>query len=815
MELPKKYSFKDIESKWKTYWKEKKIITFSKQGDNVYSADTPPPYVSGKMHMGHAISYSQGDFIMRFKRMKGFNVFFPFGTDDNGLPTERYIEKLKKLDSKKMAREDFVKVCSETVKEILPELVQPWIDLGISADFENAYSTIDDTSIKTSQLSFIDLHEKELVYRTSSPTVWCTKCQTAIAQAEFENIEKNSHFHDIAFHDEEGNELIIATTRPELIPACVGIFAHPEDKRYTHLKGKNAVVPILDYKVPIKFDESVALDKGTGLMMVCTFGDKEDVEKWHKYKLDLRVILDEKGMLNELAGPYKNLKILDARKQIVIDLEEKGFLKSSKQISHNTNVHERCGTEIEFLKTSQWFINVMDHKEKLIKAGDDINWYPTHMKTRYTHWVENLNWDWCISRQRHFGVPFPVWYEKDTGKPIIARKEDLPIYPMTHKPAWYAQETGKSNDNLIAEMDVMDTWATSSVSPQIALKWPDLSETEFKKVFPMTLRMQAHDIIRTWTFYTIVKGLYNNNTIPWKNIMVSGFVLDKHGKKMSKSKGNTIDPVKIIDLYGSDTVRYAASVVKLGEDQPFHDKYLETGKKFVTKIFNAAKFAHMHLEDYDGKALHVSKISSIDKWLVSKLNTTIHEADKALDTYEYAKARTIIERFFWDDLCDNYLEIVKDRLYKPELHGDDARYAGQMTLYHVLLNTLKLLAPYVPYITEEVFSWKFANDLNVKSIHTESWPTFSEELVFADEEAAGEVAKQIISFGRQEKNAAGVSQKHQFTSANYFGNKNLLELVKNDLDMTLSAGQIETSTITDSEEVKFEGTLAPKEEKKE
>jgi valyl-tRNA synthetase len=810
MELPKKYSFKQIEEKWKTYWDTEHIFVSTKEGNNVYSVDTPPPYVSGKMHMGHALSYSQGDFIMRFRRMKGHTIFYPFGTDDNGLPTERYIENLKKLDSKRMPREEFVRICGETVKELLPELVQPWIDLGISADFKNAYSTIDDTSIKTSQLSFIDLYEKKLVYRTSSPTVWCTKCQTAIAQAEFENIEKQSQFHDIAFHDEEGNELIIATTRPELIPACVGIFAHPEDERYKHLKGKNAVVPILDYKVPIKFDESVALDKGTGLMMVCTFGDKEDVEKWHKYDLDLRVVIDEKGVLNELAGPYKELKILDARKQIVTDLEEKGFLKSSKQISHNTNVHERCGTEIEFLKTSQWFINIMNHKEKLITAADEINWYPSHMKSRYTHWVENLNWDWCISRQRHFGVPFPVWYEKDTGNPIIARKEDIPIYPISKKPSWYTKETEKSEDNLVAEEDVMDTWATSSVSPQIALNWPDASKEAFEETFPMTLRMQSHDIIRTWTFYTIVKGLYNNNRIPWKNIMISGFVLDKHGKKMSKSKGNTIDPVKIMDLFGADAVRYAASAVKLGEDLPFQDKYLDTGKKTVTKLFNAAKFAHLHLEDYTGEELDTSKITAIDKWLVSKLNTTIQQATTYLEVYEFAKARASIERFFWDDLCDNYLEIAKDRLYKPDKYGDEARYAGQMTLYHAMLQVTKLFAPYLPYVTEEIFSWKFAQDLEAQSIHTQPWPTHSVQHQFSREEQAGEIAKEIIALGRQQKNQHEVSQRHEFLSAELKGPKDSVTLVQKDIDMTLSIAQ---STIIDETEPGFIGILAPKEAK--
>ncbi len=383
MELPKKYKFKEIEEKWKRYWKDTNTYVSTTKGDKLFSVDTPPPNVSGKMHMGHALSYSQGDFIMRFKRMTGHTIFYPFGTDDNGLPTERYIEKLKKIDSKSMSREEFVRMCNDTVKEVLPSLVQPWKDMGISADFDNAYSTIDKTSIRVSQKSFIDLYHKNRAYRKETPSVWCMKCQTAIAQAEFENIQKTSMFHNIAFTDDDGNELIISTTRPELLPACVGLFAHPGDERYAHLKGKVAKVPLFDYEVPVLFDEGVDKEKGTGLMMVCTFGDKEDVEKAPHYDLDLRTVFTKTGKMNELADKYEGMSIVEARKAIIEDLKHADALKNSTQITHNTNVHERCGTEIEFLKTPQWFINVMDHKDELLKAGDEIDWYPSHMKIRY------------------------------------------------------------------------------------------------------------------------------------------------------------------------------------------------------------------------------------------------------------------------------------------------------------------------------------------------------------------------------------------------------------------------------------------------
>ena len=819
--LPKKYKFKEIEDKWKAYWDESKVYVseFKKEEDEeIFSVDTPPPTVSGKMHMGHAFSYAQGDFIVRYHRMNGKKIFYPFGTDDNGLPTEHLIEKTKKVNSRSMTRPEFVKLCHETIKEIKPEFVKAWVDLGVSADYENSYSTINEESTRVSQKSFLDLYKKGYVYKKETPTTWCVKCQTAIAQADFENIEKDSFFNDIAFHDADGKELVIATTRPELLPACVGLFAHPDDERYKYLKGKTAKVPLFDYEVPILFDTDVAMDKGTGLMMCCTFGDKEDVEKWHKYKLDLRQVIEKYGKLNDLAGKYSGLKIIEARKAIIEDLRESGDLKSQTKITHNANAHDRCGTEIEFMKTSQWFINVMDHKDELIKAADDITWHPEHMKVRYVNWVANLNWDWCISRQRHFGVPFPAWYEKDTGKIVLADESELPIDPTTQTPKNYEGNP----DNLIAEPDVLDTWATSSVSPQIALGWGKTDNEIFKKNMPMTIRLQSHDIIRTWAFYTITKSLYHHGVVPWNEIMVSGFVLDPKGKKMSKSAGNGIDPIALVDKFGADAVRYGASAVKLGEDLPFQEKYLETGKRTTTKLFNAAKFAHMHLEDYEGD-FDSTKITSIDKWIVSKLQKTIQSATTYLEQYEFSKARADVEKFFWQDLCDNYLEIVKDRLYKPEIYGDDSRLAGQMTLAYVLENVVKLFAPYLPFVTEEIFSWYFAeknNQGSKTSVHLASWPLFDEKLIFETDELAGEKTKLILSAGRKAKNAAGVSQKHEFLKLVLNVSEEeakLINLVKKDIDMTLTAKcEIKAGAKEDVLMDGFELTdyeLAPKEEK--
>ena len=795
MELPKKYNYKDIETKAKQKWSDEDTYApASNTGDGkVFSVDTPPPTVSGTMHMGHAFGYSQGDFIVRYKRMKGFKVFYPFGTDDNGIPTEHLIEKKKKVRSLSMPRSEFVELCTKTLEEIKPTFTQAWIDLGCSCDFKNSYSTIDKDSMRVSQAAFLDLYEKGHIHRHVSPVAWSVKSQTAVAQAEFENIEKQSLFNDIAFSDANGNELIIATTRPELIPACVALAAHPDDERYAKLKGTKAKVPLFNYEVPIIYDKDVAKDKGTGLMMVCTFGDKEDIEKWYKHKLELRELFTKQGRLTALGQKYEGMKIEEARSAILEDLKAEGFLKNQKQIVHNTNVYERDGQPIEFMVTPQWFVKVLENKERLIKAADDITWHPEFMKVRYINWVEGLSWDWCISRQRHFGIPFPVWYEKDTGKAIVAKKEDLPIDPAKETPSWYPHP-----ENLIPEIDVMDTWATSSESPAIALDREN--DPDIKKEMPMTLRLQSHDIIRTWAFYTITKSILSRNEVPWYNAMIGGFVLDPQGKKMSKSKGNTIDPLLHIEKYGADAVRYGASSVKLGEDMPFMEKYLETGKKTCTKIFNASKFVHMHLEDYSNHEFDTSKLEAIDKWLIHKLSEAIATASSYLEEYEFAKARAAIDKFFWQHLCDYYLEMVKDRLYKPEIHGEESRKAGQMTLYEVLLNTLKLYAPYVPFITEEVYSWYFKEHVGTPSIHNTQWPTLNES--FATENANGDLACEVIARVRKYKSEQQVSQKAEIATLVINAKQKVLdglETLENMLKVTLSVETITYNATSDEE----------------
>jgi valyl-tRNA synthetase len=562
-------------------------------------------------------------------------------------------------------------------------------------------------------------------------------CQTAIAQAEFDNVELESSFNEIRFAV-GGYSVVVATTRPELLPACVALAYHPDDARYQKFNGKTATVPGFLQQVPIFADATVDMTKGTGIMMVCTFGDKEDIEKWKRHNLPLRVAITKDGRLNELAGMFAGTKIKEARKAILDALQEGGVLVSRKQIKHAVNVHERCGTEIEFLKTTQWFVNVLDHKEELLAAGRRIRWYPEHMRTRYEHWVQNVNWDWAVSRQRHYGVPFPVWYSKragEVGKILAARAEHLPVDPLTDVPPGY------SRDEVEPEYDVMDTWATSSVTPQIAMGW----HTPFaQENTPMSLRLQAHDIIRTWAFYTIVKSVYGFERVPWNDIVISGHLLDPKGEKMAKSKGNVVDPIAVMATYSTDALRWWAASSKLGEDHPWQEKDITTAKRTITKLFNAGRFSIQNLSDFDPAHAQPIELQLVDRWLLHKLNQAIRECVDAFEQYEYSRAKFVADQFFWSVYCDVYLELVKDRIYNHAARGEQGKTAAQNTLFCAMSAVLKLLAPFMPHITEEIYQSYFALHEDAHSIHVSRFP--QERAEWRDEAAArgGDALVQVL-----------------------------------------------------------------------
>jgi len=704
------YNYKEIEKKWRMFWEKEKIYQFNPiKNKKIYSVDTPPPYSSGKMHIGHAFSYSQQDFVIRYHRMIGDAVYYPFGTDDNGLPTERLVEKLKNVKSTKMSRHEFVQLCEKTIKEKKPDFVEDWKIIGMSCDFSASYSTIDKHCIKTSQKSFIDLFKKDLVYQNTAPTMWCVQCQTAIAQADLEDKEFDSSFNDIQFELENGKKIVVSTTRPELLAACVMVYVNPDDKKNKELIGKDIKVPIFNQKVKIYADESADPNKGSGILMVCSYGDKYDVEALNKRKEKLRIIFTKEGKLNSLAGKYEGLSIIEARKEILKNLEEQSLLINKKLIKHHVNVHERCGTEIEFLTTKQWFVKILENKQKFIEVGKKINWYPEFMRVRYEHWIEGLQWDWCISRQRHFGVPFPVWYCVNCNNVSVADEKDLPVYPFDSKPK---KKCKCGSSKFEGEQDVMDTWATSSVTPQIILNW--VKDKEYNtniKMYPCSLRPQAHDIIRTWAFYTIVKGIYHNNKHPWKDIVISGHVLDPNGQSMHKSKGNVIEPSKVLEKYSADALRFWAASSKLGDDLRYLEKELETGQKTLTKLWNSFKFVKLSLENYKHKKL--KKLEPIDELFLLELNSIVKEYRKNFEIYEYSKSKYAIDNFFWHSFCDYYLEFVKKRIY----NNTNGKESAQYTLYTSLFSIIKMFAPIMPFVTEEIYQDFFRKHEKEKSIH--------------------------------------------------------------------------------------------------
>ncbi len=745
--LKKTYDFKEVEKKWQRFWEKEGVFKFDpKSSKPIFSIDTPPPTISGKMHLGHAFSYSHFDFVARYQRMKGKNVLCPFGTDDNGLATIRLVEKLNGVKGTEMSREAFTKLVLRTLEEIRPKYIKDWKSIGMSCDFSIYYTTINEHCQRISQWSFIDLYKKGRIYRKRTPFLWCPECQTSIAQVELKDEEKESKFVYMRFDTSIGEPIVIATTRPELLPACVMVHVHPDDKRYRKFIGAKAKLPFFDREVDIIANRDVDPNFGSGAVYHCTFGDMDDVEWMFKYGVKPIEILNKDGTLNENAGKYKGMTVRQARKAIIEDLKKEGRIVKIEPIKHAVHVHERCGAEIEILMTEQWFIKYLDIKDKLIEAGKKMKWFPPHMRARYDNWIEGLKWDWNISRQRKFGVPVPVWFCKKCGETILPDEDDLPVDPTKDKPKKPCPKCGSRT--FRPDPDVLDTWATSSLTPQIVAEM-FRDQGLYNKIFPMSLRPQAHDIITFWLFNTVVKSQLHFGKNPWKDIMISGWALDPKGRKMSKSLGNIIEPQTIIKKYGADALRFWAASPKLGEDMPYQEKDIITGKKFVTKLWNASKFTTHHLKGYN----HVKpeKLTEIDKWMLTKLNDLVRLATDAFEKYEFFKVKVETEKFFWHVFCDNYLEIIKPRLYNREKYAKYEILSAKYTLYTSLLTTLKLMAPITPHITEEIYQSYFRKKEGYKSIHISPWPEYDTSVVDRKAERAGDIAVDIIARVRKFK----------------------------------------------------------------
>jgi len=749
----KRYNPFEKEKYWQNFWEQEKIYEFNPEKTGpIFTVDTPPPTISGALHLGHIFSYIQAEVVGRFKRMEGSNIRYPIGFDNNGLPTERLVEKELGIRGQDMELKKFVESCLNTTEKYKNVYENLWRSVGLSVDWRLGYSTISSEVQKLSQSVFKELYERGVIYKKNAPALYCTECRTSFAQAEKEDNEKESIFFDLSFKFENGEDLIIATTRPELLPACSAVFVNPGDKRYKQLIGKKVKTP-LGQEVTIMFDDKVDIEKGSGAVMCCTYGDETDIYWTKTYGLKERIILSNDGKMqniNELPEMIGKTASV-ARKIIIEKLKEGGFVKKEEKINHSVGVHERCGTPIEFLPTTQWFVKMLDMKEKLLEAGNKIIWHPSYMKKRYEEWVSGLKWDWCISRERFYGIPIPVFSCDSCENVFIPDKKSFPIDPKI-------QNIDDSCSNckvgkLIAEKSVLDTWFTSSLTPDINDN-NQINGPLKDKLYPMSMRPQAHDIIRTWAVYSILMGLYRHNEVPWKDLMVSGHILAKQGEKISKKTGGgRYNPEELIAIKSADAIRYAMCGVALGKDAYFDEQEVEKGKKLVTKIYNAGKLVLSNLQNFDPRVQIQDKdIEPFDKWIIQRSRETAEGMSNALENYEFSQARRLFEDFFWSDFCDNYLEIVKGRLSisSDDEEGVAEKLSAQYASYQTFFDILKMASPFVPHITEEMYHANvimrdkaenaresiesksdqgyFYRNEKTKSIHNTRWPVGGKRL---------------------------------------------------------------------------------------
>ena len=718
-----KYNHQESEAKWQAYRQEHQTYVFDKDASKpVYSIDTPPPTVSGKIHIGHIFSYTQAEIIARFKRMSGYNVFYPMGYDNNGIPTEQLVEKELWINIKDVERKDFIEKClgvADTYKIKYENLRK---SLGLSVDRERCYTTISPEVQQFVQQTFVKLYKAWHIVFKEFPALRCTKMQTTVAQAETEEQEFNEFFNYLNFTLENGEKLVIATTRPELLPACLAVFVHPEDERFTQYLGQTITTPI-GVKVPILADDKVKMDKGTGVVMCCSYGDEVDVYWIQKHHLGEKIVIDRYGkMQNSWVPEIDGMKISEAREKIMEIFESKGNIVVKRDpITQSKQISERGKVPVEIIPIKQWFVNLLDKKDLLLQQNDKMQWHPEFMKKRSNDWIENLQRDRNISRSRKYGIPIPVRYSK-TGEIILPSEEQLSkwlVDPMVDVPESYTA------NEVTGETLVLDTRFTSWLTPQINqlfLKRDGYTQN----ILPMDLRPQAHDIIRTRLLYTTLHTYFASGNIAFKDVMMSGFCLAEKGEKFSKSKGNAkFDPEQVIATRGADAVRYRASGGQLGKDILFDENEFKIGQKLITKLRNAANFVFMNLSDFDHTAIVAEQdLCPIDIRMANQVNKASKAMTDYLENYEYGLAKIEFERFFRHDFCDNYLEIVKDKIYKPERYTDGAKQkiSAQYTLYHTLFSIIKMIAPYLPFITEELYQTYYKKEGSADSLHRLAFP---------------------------------------------------------------------------------------------
>jgi len=772
------YDPEAVEPRWQEQWVQNGTYAYENgDADTQYTIDTPPPTVSGDLHMGHLYQFTLQDFVARFHRMYDDAVYFPFGYDDNGIASERLTERELGINHGDFSRREFQEKCRDVCQEYEREFTDDVQSLAVSIDWSNTYKTIEPRVQRISQLSFIDLYEKGREYRQRAPTIWCPDCETAISQVEQEDQRKHTSFNDIAFEiveygdgstpegdtgpGETGDSFTISTTRPELLPACVSVFVHPEDDENQHLVGGTARVPLFGQEVPIIEDERVDRETGSGIVMCCTFGDQTDIEWYQAHDLDLRIAIDESGTMTDVADEYEGLSTSEAREAIIEDHDDAGYLLESRDHEHAVQVHERCEEEVEYLVTEQWYVRLLDKTEEYLEAGRQMNWYPEKMFSRYEHWIDGLEWDWCISRQRDSGIPFPVWYCTDCGEVILADRERLPVEPIEDEPAIDACPSCGC-ESFEPETDVFDTWATSSLTPLLNAGWDWDSETEEytmdrDQLYPFTLRPQGHDIISFWLFHTLVKCYEHTGEVPFEDVMINGMVLDENREAMSKSKGNVISPREVLAGFPVDAARYWAAGTSIGDDFPYREGDLEAGERLLQKLWNASRLVDQLTPADPPESPATEDLAAIDRWLLAKLDATVESVTDRFQAYEFAKARDELRTFFWSTFCDDYLEIAKQRLSDG---GDPSTEYALVTAHRTFL---KLWAPFLPHITEELWRRLYEGE---ESLHTTNWPTprgYDADL------AAGEATMDVISGLRRYKTENGLALNATLDHAEVYG----------------------------------------------
>ncbi|MEW2389176.1 valine--tRNA ligase [Streptomyces venezuelae] len=840
--VPEKPVLDGLEEKWSRRWDESGVFTFdrSKTRDEVFSIDTPPPTVSGSLHVGHVFSYTHTDTIARYQRMRGKEVFYPMGWDDNGLPTERRVQNHFGVrcdpalpydpdftppdkpgkHQLPLSRRNFIELCERLTGEDEKVFEELWRHLGLSVDWSHGYQTIDAEARATSQHAFLESLERGDAYVAQAPTLWDVTFRTAVAQAELEDRERTAAYHELRFRADGGRTVLIQTTRPELLPACVALVAHPDDERHQDLFGRTVRTPLFDVEVPVVPHPLAKPGKGTGLAMVCTFGDTTDVTWWRELRLATRPVIgwDGRFLADPPAGVESRAAVAayarlagatahTARERVVAMLRESGDLVGEpRPVTHAVKFFEKGDKPLEIVTTRQWYVRNGGRdaalRDRLLARGTELAWHPPHMRVRYENWVGGLNGDWLISRQRFFGVPIPVWYPLDVAgqpdhtRPLVPDPSALPVDPSTDTPPGFEAAQRDEPHGFTGDPDVMDTWATSSLTPQIAGKWrsdPDL----FARVFPMDLRPQSHEIIRTWLFATVLRAHTGHDALPWKHAAISGWILDPDRKKMSKTKGNVVTPGHLLAQYGSDAVRYWAASGRPGTDTAFDTGQMKIGRRLATKLLNVGKFVLSLGETGAGSGV----TQPLDRALLAALAATVDEATAAFETFDYARALERTEQFFWH-FCDDYVELVKARAYGD--HGDAAATASARSALRTALDALlRLFAPVLPFVTEEVWSW-----WREGSVHRAPWPDAAEFRQRAGDPAVLTTAAQALTAVRRAKSEAKVSMRTEVERVTVTAPRAALDRFASAEDDVRAAGRIGAVELREAEvDLRVEATI--------